>query len=147
MTGEFVKVRDALYSVTGRLRNNIFSSITSNGPGTRSTYAQGNGYHSNENTNLTQSMDSLKLSSSIDHPPAPGKWQSPVIFYSVFSYLLFPFLSLTRCPHLLSINYRWDMMLAWNQLLLKVVWSLAGLHRIPPLHIYICFLRKWNVIF
>lgn len=81
MTGEFVSVRDALYSVTGRLRNNLFSSKMSNGPGTRGTYARGNNYspiglHSNQHTTLSQSMDSLKLSNVLDRPPTPTQWQS-----------------------------------------------------------------------
>ncbi|KAK9071069.1 hypothetical protein SSX86_009637 [Deinandra increscens subsp. villosa] len=67
MTGEFANVRDALYSVTGRLRDNLFSSKISNGNGSRGGYA-----------NLTQSMDGLKLSSNIDHPPTPAKWQSMI---------------------------------------------------------------------
>nr|XP_043623161.1 KH domain-containing protein HEN4-like [Erigeron canadensis] len=76
MTGEFENVRDALYSVTGRLRNNLFSSKMSNGTATRSTYARGNGYHSNEHTNLTRGMDGLNLSSSIDCHPTSAKRQS-----------------------------------------------------------------------
>ncbi|KVH93381.1 K Homology domain-containing protein [Cynara cardunculus var. scolymus] len=83
MTGDFVSVRDALYSVTGRLRNNLFSSKTSNGPGTRGTYARGNNYPpsglpSDQHTTLTQSMDSLKLSNVVDRPPTPGQWQAQI---------------------------------------------------------------------
>lgn len=76
MTGEFVNVRDALYSVTGRLRNNLFSSKMSNGSGTRGTYARGNGYPSIEHATLTQNIDGLKLSSSTDRSSPPAKWQS-----------------------------------------------------------------------
>lgn len=142
MTGEFVNVRDALYSVTGRLRNNLFSSKMSNGPGNRSTNARGNGYHSSGHTNLTKSMDGLKLSSNIDRPPTSAQWQPTVKLY--FSFLLFCYLSILSCLHLLRIYCRWerviqgwDMMLARDQLLLKVVLSSAGLHRIPLLYIFI----------
>ncbi|KAL8223869.1 hypothetical protein R6Q57_019344 [Mikania cordata] len=78
ITGQFVNVRDALYSVTGRLRNNFFSSQMSMDHGTRGTYA-----------NLTRSMEGLKFSS---RRPTPAKSHSRVIFYFVFYLfiLLFP---------------------------------------------------------
>ncbi|KAJ0438340.1 putative K domain-containing protein [Helianthus annuus] len=65
MTGEFSNVRDALYSVTGRLRNNLFSSKMSKGHGARGAYV-----------NLPRSMEGLKLSSSIDRPLPPANSQS-----------------------------------------------------------------------
>ncbi|KAI3815326.1 hypothetical protein L1987_14989 [Smallanthus sonchifolius] len=61
MTGKFVNVRDALYSVTGRLRNNLLST-NSKDHGTTGVHA-----------NLTQSIEGIKLSSSIDRPPTPAK--------------------------------------------------------------------------
>ncbi|XP_071691652.1 KH domain-containing protein HEN4-like [Rutidosis leptorrhynchoides] len=76
MTGEFVNVRDALYSITGRLRNNFFSSKMSNGPGIRNKNARGNGNYSNGHTNIIHGVDNLKLSSSVDRPPASAQWQS-----------------------------------------------------------------------
>ncbi|XP_076927448.1 KH domain-containing protein HEN4-like [Bidens hawaiensis] len=60
MTGEFVNVRDALYSVTGRLRTHFFSSKMLKGHGMRGPHA-----------NLHRSMEGLKLSSSIEHPAKP----------------------------------------------------------------------------
>ncbi|KAJ0443059.1 putative K domain-containing protein [Helianthus annuus] len=65
MTGEFSSVRDALYSVTGRLRNNLFSSKMSKGHGARGAHV-----------NLPRSMEGLKLSSSIDRPLPPANSQS-----------------------------------------------------------------------
>ncbi|KAD4179336.1 hypothetical protein R6Q59_022877 [Mikania micrantha] len=75
MTGEFVNVRDALYSVTGRLRNYIFT----NGP---KTYGRRNDQppfemhaslaanHSNQHASLTQSMEDLSLFNNGDHHPS-----------------------------------------------------------------------------
>nr|KAJ0218785.1 hypothetical protein LSAT_V11C300130380 [Lactuca sativa] len=72
VTGEMINVRDALYSVTGRLRNNLFSNKMSN------SHETGTG-PKRHNTNLTQAMDNLKLSSSsIDRPMTPGKWHLPM---------------------------------------------------------------------
>ncbi|KAL8242448.1 hypothetical protein R6Q59_012750 [Mikania micrantha] len=59
ITGQFVNVRDALYSVTGRLRNNFFSSKMSMDHGTRG------------NANLTRSMEGLKFSSRRPTPAKP----------------------------------------------------------------------------
>ncbi|KAL4588566.1 hypothetical protein LXL04_001458 [Taraxacum kok-saghyz] len=74
MTGELVNVQDALYSVTGRLRNNLFSNKISNGSG--NTYATS--HYPNQHANLTQSMDNLKISASVDRPLTPGQWQFPM---------------------------------------------------------------------
>nr|KAJ0199273.1 hypothetical protein LSAT_V11C600320740 [Lactuca sativa] len=72
VTGEMINVRDALYSVTGRLRNNLFSNKMSN------THETGTGTK-RHNTNLTQAMDNLKLSSSsIDRHMTPRKWHLPM---------------------------------------------------------------------
>ncbi|KAL7596853.1 hypothetical protein Lser_V15G28200 [Lactuca serriola] len=85
-----INVRDALYSVTGRLRNNLFSNRMSNSHGigtgtTKGTYTHHQSsvamshYPNQHNTNLTQAMDNLKLSSSsIDRPLTPGKWHLPM---------------------------------------------------------------------
>lgn len=97
MTGEMINVRDALYNVTGRLRNNLFSNKMSNSHGTgtgttKGTYTHHQSsvamshYPNQHNTNLTQAMDNLKLSSSsIDRPLTPGKWHLPVLFFFLFS--------------------------------------------------------------
>nr|KAJ0203640.1 hypothetical protein LSAT_V11C500244410 [Lactuca sativa] len=67
-TDQMINVRDALYSITGRLRNNLFSNKMSN------SHETGTGTK-RHNTNLTQAVDNLKLSSSsIDRPMTPGKW-------------------------------------------------------------------------
>ncbi|XP_023764756.1 KH domain-containing protein HEN4 [Lactuca sativa] len=91
MTGEMINVRDALYSVTGRLRNNLFSNKMSNSHGTGTTKGTYTHHQSSvatshyppnqHNTNLTQTMDNLKLSSSsisIDRPVTPGQWHLPM---------------------------------------------------------------------
>ncbi|KAI3755334.1 hypothetical protein L1987_55131 [Smallanthus sonchifolius] len=81
MTGEFVNVRDALYSVTTRLRDHLFT----NGP---KIYWRGNGQphfethsslatnHVNQHATLTQSMDNLRLFNNVDHPSSSRPWQS-----------------------------------------------------------------------
>ena len=89
MTGEFVSVRDALFSVTGWLQNNLFYGKMSNDHGARGTHPRGNGRHYNEHSNLNQSMDSLKLSSNTDHLPTPAQRQSELTYCSL---LLFPYL-------------------------------------------------------
>ncbi|KAI3702237.1 hypothetical protein L6452_27966 [Arctium lappa] len=82
MTGEFVNVRDALYSVTGRLRNHLFSSRMYNGPKTRSSYGQGVGHtmatpqYLNQHASLTQSMDNLRLFNNVDRPSSSRPWES-----------------------------------------------------------------------
>ncbi|KAK1414594.1 hypothetical protein QVD17_30341 [Tagetes erecta] len=67
MTGKFVNVRDALYSVTGRLRNNLFFSKNLKGHGTSGAYA-----------NLTRGMEGLQVSNNIDRFPTPAKSQSRI---------------------------------------------------------------------
>ncbi|KAK9077164.1 hypothetical protein SSX86_005500 [Deinandra increscens subsp. villosa] len=82
MTGEFVNVRDALYSVTGRLRNHLFTNGFK-------TYGRRNGQppfemHSSLPTNhvnqqhatLTQSMGNLRLFNNVERPSSSGAWQS-----------------------------------------------------------------------
>ncbi|KAK2983174.1 hypothetical protein RJ640_018519 [Escallonia rubra] len=75
ITGELANVQDALYNTTSRLRDNLLPSKMLNGAGTRRDYAS-LGLHSpvdvshsvNRHTTLTQSMDHLELSHSVDHP-------------------------------------------------------------------------------
>ncbi|KAK3000386.1 hypothetical protein RJ639_022341 [Escallonia herrerae] len=75
ITGELASVQDALYNTTSRLRDNLLPSKMLNGAGTRRDYAS-LGLHSpvdvshsvNRHTILTQSMDHLELSHSVDHP-------------------------------------------------------------------------------
>lgn len=95
MTGEFVNVRDALYNITGRLRNNLFSIRMLNAPGRGSSskidinpYGRGLGppslghssgaasHNANQHTTLTQSMDNLRLSHGKDRPSSPSLWKS-----------------------------------------------------------------------
>ena len=99
ISGEFVNVQDALYHITGRLRDNLFPSKTLNGAGIRSSSAMNEispygrvrdpasfGLHSSvgvspsfsRHTTLTQSMDHLGLSHSLDHPTSPRLWPSQV---------------------------------------------------------------------
>ncbi|KAI7729592.1 hypothetical protein M8C21_011069 [Ambrosia artemisiifolia] len=70
MTGEFVNVRDALYSVTTRLRKHLFASSSK-------THRRGMGQPPVDmHSSLTQSMDNLRLSNNVDHPSSSGPWQS-----------------------------------------------------------------------
>lgn len=103
ISGEFSKVKDAVYNVTGRLRDNLFSS-TLNTAGTRSsssvlteTSPYGKlrdpaplGVHSSvavshgfSRPTLTQGMDLLGLSHSLDRPPSPRSWSAQVGSLSV----------------------------------------------------------------
>ncbi|KAM0028519.1 putative K domain-containing protein [Helianthus debilis subsp. tardiflorus] len=70
MKGEFVNVRDALYSVTTRLRNHLFTSRNK-------THRRTIGQPTFEShSSLTQSMDNLRLSNNVDHSSSSGPWQS-----------------------------------------------------------------------
>lgn len=64
ITGDFVSVQEALYTVTGRLRDNQFSNKVQNGAGMR------NGGH--RLTTLTQRMGDLGLSQNLDGSPQTG---------------------------------------------------------------------------
>ncbi|PSS19222.1 KH domain-containing protein [Actinidia chinensis var. chinensis] len=101
ITGEFVCVQDALYNVTGRLRDNLFPSRMSNGAGTRSSSSlipettpyeraidpSSLGWHTsvgvphnfNRHTTLTQSIDHHGLPYGYDHPPSPRLWASQTL--------------------------------------------------------------------
>ncbi|KGN43749.1 KH domain-containing protein HEN4 [Cucumis sativus] len=97
ISGEFSNVQDALYNVTGRLRDNLFSSVlsnsgTRNGGGT-SVYPETSPYGRVRDTaplvrstpvgtshgsfmqhSTAQSSDDLGLSHSLDSPSSPGLW-------------------------------------------------------------------------
>ncbi|KAM1763559.1 hypothetical protein ACFX11_002890 [Malus domestica] len=99
ISGDFSNVQDALYNITGRLRDNLFSSTVSN-PGRRSnssmltdTSPYGRlkdpnpiGYQPSSSVGITcglsrhstliQNMDHLGLSHSLDHPSPPRPWAS-----------------------------------------------------------------------
>lgn len=100
ITGEFVNVRDALYNVTSRLRDNLFSSRITNGAGTRSSssviteaspYGRARdpsslglptsvGVSHNFNVHsLTYSMNQLGLSHHNDRPSSPRLWESQTV--------------------------------------------------------------------
>ncbi|KAK9287451.1 hypothetical protein L1049_015872 [Liquidambar formosana] len=101
ISGEFVNVQDAVYHVTGRLRDNLFPSKPLNDAGTRSgssviteisPYGRvrdpaslglqssvGISHSLNRHTSLTQSMDHLGLSRNLDHPTSPRSWASQTI--------------------------------------------------------------------
>ncbi|KAK6135655.1 hypothetical protein DH2020_030592 [Rehmannia glutinosa] len=92
ITGECVNVQDALYKVTGRLRDNIFSVINSTGRGNfnslrtedsaygrvrdpppfRSHLSLGITDNPNEHKSLIQSMDQLGISNDKDRQPSPS---------------------------------------------------------------------------
>ncbi|KAK6156758.1 hypothetical protein DH2020_011006 [Rehmannia glutinosa] len=92
ITGECVNVQDALYKVTGRLRDNIFSVINSTGRGNfnslrtedsaygrvrdpppfRSHLSLGITDNPNEHKSLIQSMDQLGISNDKDGQPSPS---------------------------------------------------------------------------
>ncbi|KAF3435099.1 hypothetical protein FNV43_RR22186 [Rhamnella rubrinervis] len=100
ISGDFSSVQDALYSATGRLRDNLFSS-TLNSSGTRNSstllpdtspygrmrdsaphgiHASPPAHSFSRHTTLTQSMDHLGLSHALDRPPSPPKaWASQMM--------------------------------------------------------------------
>lgn len=99
ISGEFAKVKDAVYNVTSRLRDNLFSSSLQNA-GTRSTssvladtspYGRlrdsasvglpssvGVSHTVSGHPTITQSIDHTGLSRSLDRPPSPRLWTSQV---------------------------------------------------------------------
>ncbi|CAL9021438.1 unnamed protein product [Prunus brigantina] len=103
ISGDFQSVQDALYNITGRLRDNLFSS-TVNNSGRRSSSSMltdtspygrlrdptpigfqpsssvGVNHGLSRHTTLTQSMDHLGLSHSLDHPSSsPRPWASQMV--------------------------------------------------------------------
>ncbi|BFG41265.1 hypothetical protein CerSpe_275400 [Prunus speciosa] len=103
ISGDFSSVQDALYNITGRLRDNLFSS-TVNNSGRRSSSSMltdtspygrlrdptpigfqpsssvGVNHGLSRHTTLTQSMDHLGLSHSLDHPSSsPRPWASQMV--------------------------------------------------------------------
>ncbi|XP_031261613.1 KH domain-containing protein HEN4 isoform X2 [Pistacia vera] len=100
ISGEFAKVKDAVYNVTGRLRDNLFSSSLNNA-GIRSTnsvladtspYGRlrepasfglpssvGVSHSVSRHPTLTQSMDHIGFSCSLDCPPSPRLWASQAV--------------------------------------------------------------------
>ncbi|KAK4847116.1 hypothetical protein QYF36_025711 [Acer negundo] len=96
ISGEFSKVKDAVYNVSGRLRDNLSPSTQSNA-GTRSsssvlteTSPYGRlrdpvpvGMHSSVGVSHSLSwhtpMDHLGLSHSLDRPPSPRLWASQTV--------------------------------------------------------------------
>ena len=122
ITGEFVCVQDALYNVTGRLRDNLFPSRMSNGAGTRGNSSlipetmpyeraiapSSLGWHSsvgvphnfNRHTTLTQSIDHHGLPYGYDCPPSPRLWASQVTVY-IFCFSILIILVLELLPNLL----------------------------------------------
>ncbi|KAG8368595.1 hypothetical protein BUALT_Bualt15G0061800 [Buddleja alternifolia] len=94
ITGEFVNVQDALYRVTGRLRDNTFWIKMSNGNGNRNSMGADNraygppfGSHLSNSTSdnlngrksLTESMDRLGISNNINRSAVPNLLESPTI--------------------------------------------------------------------
>lgn len=90
MTGKFVSVRDALFSITTRLRNHMFTS----GP---KTHGRGLGQHPfeqhsslttnhfSQHASLTQSMNNLRLSNTEEHhPSSSGPCPSQVFYFIKF---------------------------------------------------------------
>ncbi|KAK4491188.1 hypothetical protein RD792_001919 [Penstemon davidsonii] len=77
ITGEFVNVQDALFKVTGRLRDYIFSQKMSNVIGNRDSLRIEN---LNEHKSLSHSMNHLGISNTINH-----RQQSPSLLASTTS--------------------------------------------------------------
>lgn len=111
ITGEFSNVQDALYKVTGRLRDNMFatrlltairnhnSSRTENGaygivksrPAFGSHQSLADSDTTNVHSSLTQSMDHLSISSTNDRYVPPNSSTSMVWFgrqYFIFFCLI-----------------------------------------------------------
>ncbi|XP_010254574.1 PREDICTED: KH domain-containing protein HEN4-like [Nelumbo nucifera] len=98
ITGDLNNVKDALYHITGRLRDNIFPNKLPKGAGVGSNSSSvvsevspygrvreptsglypsvGLSHNLDRQTTLTQSMDHLGLSHSLDRPPSPRLWTS-----------------------------------------------------------------------
>ncbi|PSS02785.1 KH domain-containing protein [Actinidia chinensis var. chinensis] len=97
ITGELVRVQDALYHVTCRLRDNLFPNRMPNGAATRisssvitetSPYGRGRDpssvgshtpigvSHNLSKHAITQSLDHLDLSHNYDRPTSPNLWAS-----------------------------------------------------------------------
>ncbi|KAM1242619.1 hypothetical protein ACFX2G_034955 [Malus domestica] len=107
ISGDFSNVQDALYNITGRLRDNLFSSTVSNS-GRRSSSSMltatdtslygrprdpaligfqpsssvGVTHGLSHHTTLIQSMDHLGLSHSLDHPSPPRPWASQLAAFT-----------------------------------------------------------------
>ncbi|XP_050145610.1 KH domain-containing protein HEN4 isoform X1 [Malus sylvestris] len=107
ISGDFSNVQDALYNITGRLRDNLFSSTVSNS-GRRSSSSMltatdtspygrprdpaligfqpsssvGVTHGLSRHTTLVQSMDHLGLSHSLDHPSPPRPWASQLAAFT-----------------------------------------------------------------
>ncbi|PON98348.1 Polyribonucleotide nucleotidyltransferase [Trema orientale] len=102
ISGDFSSVQDALYNATGRLRDNLLSSIvnsaetrnassllTDTSPygrmrdpaplGINASPPVGITHSLNRHTTLTQGLDHLGLSHTLDHPPSPRPWESQMI--------------------------------------------------------------------
>ncbi|KAH9697224.1 KH domain-containing protein HEN4 [Citrus sinensis] len=99
ISGEFSKVKDAVYNVTGRLRDNHFSGtlntartrstssvLTETSPYSRLKDPASFGAHSSVAVShdfsqppLTQGMDHLGLSHSLDRPPSPKLWTAQTV--------------------------------------------------------------------
>ncbi|XP_004290406.1 PREDICTED: poly(rC)-binding protein 3-like [Fragaria vesca subsp. vesca] len=98
----FSNVQDALYNITGRLRDNLFSSgvnnlgrrnssavLTDSNPYGRlrdpapivfqPTSSTGVTHGLGRHTTLSQSMDHLGLSHNLDHPSSPKPWASHMV--------------------------------------------------------------------
>ncbi|XP_048424588.1 KH domain-containing protein HEN4 isoform X2 [Pyrus x bretschneideri] len=107
ISGDFSNVQDALYNITGRLRDNLFSSTVSNfgrrssssmlsstdtSPygrprdpsliGFQQSSSVGVPHGLSHHTTLIQSMDHLGLSHSLDHPSPPIPWASQMAAFT-----------------------------------------------------------------
>ncbi|KAK9905236.1 hypothetical protein M0R45_000348 [Rubus argutus] len=101
VSGDFSNVQDALYNITGRLRDNLFSSTVNNSGrrnsstlltdtipygrlrdpapiGFQSSSSVGVTHGLSRHTTLSQSMDHLGLN-NLDHPSSPRPWASQMV--------------------------------------------------------------------
>ncbi|KAL8541782.1 hypothetical protein ACS0TY_002875 [Phlomoides rotata] len=95
ITGEFANVQDALYKVTGKLRDNIFSTTILTGNGNRNSsrtengsygrsinhppLSVGNSENHDDHKSLIQSVDHLAISSNNDRLPSPSVFTSGTV--------------------------------------------------------------------
>lgn len=97
-------MQDALYKVTGRLRDDMFSVVMSSGMTDNSAYGRirdppfgsslslGISDNLNDQNSLTESMDHLGISDIVDRPaPPPSLLASPVCFIFTALFLFFFF--------------------------------------------------------
>ncbi|XP_062082633.1 KH domain-containing protein HEN4 isoform X2 [Humulus lupulus] len=102
ISGDFSSVQDALYNATGRLRDNLLSSIVNSAatrnasslltntspyarmrdpapPGINTSPPIGVTHSFTQHSTLSKGLDHLGLSHTLDHPSSPRQWESQMM--------------------------------------------------------------------